>query len=284
MAKTRFFGKRSLHLALSLLMVSLLPARAVGWERKGHQIIARIAEDRLSSNARQNVAKLLGKETLESASTWADDVSRARKDTERWHFVDIPSDKNDYIPRRDCKLPDGICLIEAIERQIAVLKTPGEDPVRRTEALKFIVHLIGDLHQPFHVSTKFEPFFDRYGYKVQVTFFGRGADLHSVWDDSLISHALGQSNLIVADYAGQLSRRVTKRMMVGNNVYTRGTITDWALEAHRAARAAYPTEGDTKLGGEYYDRNRLVVENQLIKAGVRLATVLNAIFDVKQAY
>lgn len=276
-------GSRTLiYVVLALSLVVLFPIRTYAWGAKGHQIIARIATDRLSSKARQSVAALLASgESLESVSNWADQVKLQRPDTRTWHYLEISLKYSDYQRARDCK--KGVCIIEAIEKQRLILENPKYSNSERADALKFLVHLIGDLHAPFHVASNYDPY-DAGADLVKVTFQnGRPTNLHEIWDNDIINTALRESRQGVAEYASQLSRRAGK----SGYVSSQGTVTNWALETHRLAWNAYLSSGKDfmwnngkvwNLDNVYYTTNKAVVDDQLFIAGVRLAGVLNQIF------
>ena len=271
-----------LYVVLALSFVVLLPIRTVAWGPKGHQIIARVATDRLSSKARESILKLLQGESLETASTWADEIRTQRPDTTNWHFVDIAVKYSDYQRPRDCK--KGVCIIEAIEQQRHVIENPKYSDSERAEALKWLVHLIGDLHVPFHVATNDNPP-DSAAVRVKVTFLnGRPTNLHAVWDNDIINTALREARQGVAEYASQLGRRAGGK---GGYVSPRGTVTQWAVESHALAADAYKLSGEDwmlnngkvyNLDDAYYKKSKGVMDNQLLLAGVRLAGVLNEIF------
>ena len=294
--KTSF--KPPSYILLAIVIVVLLPVRTVGWGDRGHQVIARIAMARLSTSARQAIAELLDPgETLESVSTWADKIKTQRVGTKSWHFVAIPLIDSRYSRLKDCAQTE-TCIIEAIGQQITILKDTSKDSKERAEALKFLVHLIGDLHQPFHVTTNTNPP-DRGASLVRVTSLsGRSTSLLGVWDDDLVEYGLKQSAKTPGDYATQLSKKFARSSTSQSNqpsfISTQGSVTDWALETHRLAwDAYYHTNGDFMvnepkrtwtLDQAYYDKNVPVVEGQLVRAGVRLAKTLNDVFNVKLAY
>lgn len=294
---------KSSYILLTIVFVVLAPVRTLGWGNKGHQVVARIATARLSTNARQAIAELLGKgETLESVSTWADQIRTEpqRVKTKSWHFVAIPFTEKGYLRAKHCARNE-TCIIEAIGQQLAILKNIKNDSKSRAEALKFLVHLIGDLHQPFHVTTNTNPP-DLAASGVRVTSLsGRSTNLFYVWDDDLVDHGLNQSAKSLNDYANQLTNRLRQDATrqsypteQSSFVSTQGSVTDWALEAHRLPwRAYYHTNGDFMvadpkrswtLDRAYYDKNLPVVEGQLVRAGVRLAKVLNDAFNMKTGY
>lgn len=264
---------------ISIMMGSPAPAQA--WGNKGHQIIARIAMPRLSVNARQMVAELLEPgETLENVAGWADQIRKEGPDTRSWHFVPIPLTDKVYSVNQHCARTE-LCIIQALEEQIKALKNTENDPQTRAVALKYVVHLIGDLHQPFHVTTNTNPP-DLNANKLRLTSLsGRLTNLHEVWDSDLVEYGLKQSNRSVGDYAAHLSK--TR----GSAASERGTITGWALETHELSWIAYydpydhfmvPDQRPWVLDKTYFDKNLKIVEGQLARAGVRLAKTLNDIF------
>ena len=156
--------------------------------------------------AGKSISDLLNEdETLASVATFADEIRNSRPDTRQFHFVDIPKDASDYVPSRDCKPSDqGDCVVAAIERFRAELADPNESRGRRRLALKFLVHLIGDMHQPLHCADDD----DRGGNDVKVPWFGRsgkGINLHSVWDRLIIEEA----GLEEAEFAEALEEDIT---------------------------------------------------------------------------
>lgn len=256
---------------------------ALAWGNFGHEIIATIAARRLQPSARAAVAKLLAGEPygagLPAASTWADEIRRERPETLRWHFVDIPIDQPEFVAARDCReIPGaGDCVVAAVERERAILADRRQPQWQRTEALKFVVHLVGDIHQPLHCAERNG---DRGGNDVPVVFFGETQlptgerwNLHSVWDIGLIQRA--QPDGKVYAYAARLNRWLAAQ---DERRLAAGTFVDWVNEAHGLARThAYKgvAQQGAALGRAYYEANRVIVDQQLATAGVRLARVLN---------
>jgi hypothetical protein len=284
------------YISLTIVVVVLCPARTLGWGNKGHQIIARIAMARLSNSTRQAIDELLAGQTLERISTWADQIKTQRAETRSWHFIAIPLTDNRYSPLKDCGRGE-TCIIDAIGQQIAVLKDTTRDATERAEALKFLVNLIGDLHQPFRVTTNTNPQ-DRSATQVRVTLqSGRSTNLLDAWDNDLVEQGSRQAKS-VADYATLLSKRFSRgassKANQGSFVSTQGSVTDWALEAHRLAWTGYyHTNGDFMVNDQmrswtldqpYYDKNVPLVEGQLVRAGFRLARILNDIFSTSTKY
>ena len=280
-----------------LISVSLFRAEAaLAWWDTGHEIIAQVAADRLNPHARAAVKDILEHDpaghTLVAVAGWADTVRETpMPETYNWHFVDIPVDGQPatYDAARDCK-PDparGDCVVAALNREVPILTDPNASPAARAQALKFITHFIGDLHQPLHCAERHG---DAGGNAVKVTFFGATHEappfeqslwnLHAVWDGGLIDHAQRSRMAYVARLEDWIA---TQDVTVIEN----GTFVDWANETHGQAVAhAYRTANGSKdfpaSGGaidkKYYAANIGVVDQQLAKAGVRLAKVLNDAF------
>ena len=236
---------------------------AARWYDAGHRLVARLAESRLTPHAAAAVRELLGGQSLAEAGLWADRIRLQRPDTRPLHFVNIPLNALGYVPRRDC--PAGQCIIAAIERDRRILADAAASPAARAEALRFLVHFIGDLHQPLHVANDG----DRGGNDRPVRFLGLPKNLHEVWDGELIQ----ASRPGEAGYYTHLRRVVDS---LGPAALERGTVIDWAMEGHRAASEhAYRLPPGDAIDRAYLEARLPVVDRALVAAGVRLARVLN---------
>lgn len=238
------------------------PRPALRWGPEGHDVVARLAESLLTLPVRARIAILLDGRSLEAVANWADSIRAIRRETAPLHYVDIPFDATTYDSARDC--PGGRCVIGAIEHDRAVLAdttAPRED---RVEALEFLVHFVGDLHQPLHCEDRD----DRGGNGVHVTLDGRHTNLHAVWDSGILE-AAGLSD-------GALYARLLTMMQHMNlDTVRAGSVETWAIESHGLAHDAYQIPDDHVLGQDYVRANLPVVELQLVRAGVRLAEILN---------
>jgi nuclease S1 len=285
---------RRVAIGVVLLLCNSFGAHAAhAWSDEGHQIVAAIAADRLNPHATAAVQQILAHDatgqTLVAVSTWADLMrSTTMPETYNWHFVNIPVDThhNTYKAARDCKLDTkkGDCIIAALGRELPKLTDATVAAPDRANALKFITHLIGDLHQPLHCAERNG---DLGANDVKVTFFGQKTqpspfkdqwNLHAVWDAGLIDHS-GRSQTV---YVKQLETWIASQNVT--NIES-GTPIDWANESHAAAVSHayksgskdFPVSGG-KVGSTYYHANIGVVDQQLAKGGVRLAKVLNDAF------
>ncbi len=306
---------------LSALILCVLSSTAqlsvFAWGEEGHKIVAKVAEHYLTDTARQRILQLLKDDQkkdfytkecpqaqtvayyMACVSTWADRVRNDRPETANWHFVDIPNHFNGstsvtYDPARDCQSTrDGDCVIRAIEQFRAMLAKPesksDRDHQRRIEAVKFLIHFIGDMHQPLHASDEN----DRGGNGLKVFWLGKefGSaerkyewNLHSVWDSAIVEHTNPNVDESVA-------RLLTALGPTDVKLIQKGSVVDWANEAHvLAVTSAYNEKflskkikgenGSLKvdLSEDYYAVQKPIVDQQLERAGVRLAGVLNELF------
>ncbi|MBI3803692.1 MAG: S1/P1 nuclease [Nitrospirae bacterium] len=271
-----FFRKEVL---LSVFLGLSFSSSLYAWGEAGHRIVADVAERHLTQPARQEVERLLEGASLASIAAWADRIRGDRPETAPWHYVNIPFKASRYNPNRDCLSPaEGDCLIAAIARFKRVLADRARPLPERAEALKFLVHLVGDLHQPLHTINRD----DHGGNDLPVIFFGEALNpfggkpwnLHAVWDTGLIDHTGLTEPAYVARLEGWLKKQSRADLQ-------KGTVVDWALEGHRAAtQVAYRLPEDRKLSRHYFEKSLPVVDALLAKAGVRLARVLNEAFNM----
>ena len=249
-----------------LALVTVLPHHAEAFGSEGHQLVATIAERQLSDRARSEVARLLAIEpgaTLASVSTWADEARTPS--TAAWHYVNLPRDAGcHYEAARDC--PDGKCVVAAIDRQRLVLTSSAPD-AERLKALKYIVHFVADVHQPLHAGFAD----DKGGNKYQVQAFGRGTNLHALWDTGLIQNWPGGSPELLSDLS---------RIRAPASETT--APAQWAEESCRivASDGFYPS--GHKIGADYSHRMAPMLKERLASAGRRLATLLNSSLGGRQ--
>jgi hypothetical protein len=252
-------------LVLIALLAALLPAApAAAWGPIGHHAVGRIADNHLTPKAARAVERLLGPESLAQVGVWADYV-RSDPDwrhADDWHWVTIP-DGMTYGESE--KNPNGDVL-EALARFEATLRDDAAPLGKQRDALRFLVHMMGDLHQPLHVGTGA----DRGGNQVLVTWMGEPTNLHTVWDDKVIeSEELSFSEL--AEFLGH----PTPSQVAG---WSQGTYVDWAMESMALRPLVYDL-GDRRLSWDYRYRAIPVIHERILQAGVRLAWVLNEIYD-----
>jgi hypothetical protein len=270
-------------------------APAWAWGDEGHKVIALIAQSLLNRSARQQVDALLAADTdsltahdIADEATWADkfrdsDRNGARRNTGQWHFVDLELDAPDLDSA--CfghpPVPAGVpvshgpaqdCVVDKIDAFTVELANPATDPAERVVALKFLLHLVGDLHQPLHASDNH----DRGGNDKRVSAAGlKSGTLHHYWDTDFVEQLGPDPRQIAADLLGRISPAQTRD-------WARGAPADWAFDSFRVAKDdAYGqlpppnARGSYRLPAEYLAMADRDVMIQLSKAGVRLAFILN---------
>jgi hypothetical protein len=261
--------------ALLALLAALQADRpAWAWGRTGNRVIARLAERHLTDQARAEIRALLEPgESLADCSTWADEHRREMPKTAPWHYVNVPLDQPRYDDRFAGDEPSKGYIVPKIRELRVVLKDRSRPVEERRQALRFLVHLVEDLHMPLHVGENR----DKGGNNLQVRWFDRGSNLHRVWDSGIIDHAGRGEDGWLADLIA-MDTDEARRQFQG------GSVEDWATESLLAARQAYqdPATGQrikpgAKLGDAYQERSLPVAKRRLYQAGARLAWVLNEV-------
>jgi hypothetical protein len=284
-------------LRIVLLALWIPAGNALAWGEEGHRMVGAIADKYLTPEANRQVLALLKddrladgepsyRRTLGEIAYWADEIKDTPwgKRRSAWHFDDIPvcadADASQY-----CK--KGACASGQFARHLDMLANRRESIRRKNEALKWVVHLVGDIHQPLHTATHG----DRGGNTVQVSFFGERdnppygtINLHTIWDIHMVrrlTREKGGEDAVVSRGIGEAERAA----------WAQGSISEWVHESHEFARAVvYPslpvafscsgrTEEVLTIDQAYYSRAAPVIESQIRKAGIRLARVLNEVFS-----
>ena len=268
-------------------VIALLPSPAFAWGKTGHRVVAAIADTQLSGLARAHIEQILGPgESLEEAATWPDDMRADpspfwQKTASPWHYVTLNGVAYDHAP------PEGDAL-EALTRFSKMLQDPNTNLADKQLALRFVVHLVGDLHQPLHAGKCC----DKGGNDVKVTWMGKPTNLHAAWDSSIVD----EEQLSFSELAAKLERHISPTDVIAwSDVNPR----DWVTESAELRDRVYPTAADMPkpvkgkkrrkhqpvlpdLSYSYVYRFMPVMERRLSQAGVRLAAYLNAIFAEPQ--
>lgn len=268
-----------------VLIVAGVAGPLHGWGAQGHRLVGLIAAERLTPVARQHVTRLLDGQTLADVASWADTFTTEQVQTSFWHYLNIPPEAAGYDRDRDCPRQPGVaagsrsdrwrdCVVDRIEYWEERLANPKLDRADRATALKYVVHFIGDLHQPFHALGV-----GRGGNDVHVRVFGEAncappaapkpspCNLHSVWDGRLIAHR----NLDDRAYLAALQQLIVEKRWGSQPA---GTPAEWAEQSWRLGKEALVAPG-TNIDEGYYRRHIGVVDERLALGGVRLAAVLN---------
>ena len=272
-------------LACAIALACLASISGAAWGTQGHRIVGLIADDRLTPAARANVRWLLDGQSLADVASWADSITSEQQQTSLWHYVNIPADARGYDRDRDCPRQPGAapgsrgdrwrdCVVDRIAYWEERLADRRLDRADRATALKFLVHFVGDLHQPFHALGD-----GRGGNDVRVRVFGESncaaaaapkpspCNLHGVWDSRLISHR----NIDDREYVALLRKLIVdKRWGSGSP----GTPPRWAEESWQLAKEAL-VRPDTNIDDGYYRRHIRVIDERMALGGLRLAASLN---------
>ena len=261
------------RVAVPLLGCLLFVPAAWAWGPLGHSVVAELAQRHLSPAAETEVVRLLAPEHtthLADIASWPDQIRNdpAQKtlwnETRSLHFINFHDRQCDYVPPRDCR--DGRCVVAGVQHYVDILRDRSQSDAVRLEALKFVVHFIGDMHQPLHAGYRD----DAGGNGYQVQFEGKGSNLHKVWDSSMLmtQHRSWQ------DYAQVLDARglppLPSPIAPLDNPYAQ-----WAEESCRITGAAGFYPDGHKIDAAYVSAELPVAEMQLRIAGRRLAEVLN---------
>jgi hypothetical protein len=257
-------------------LLLLLPLNSLAWGPQGHRLVAALAWDDLRPDVRAEIAGLLEGEadpSLPGIANWADDL-RANdpelgKRSAKWHYVNLAEDDCRYEAARDC--PGGHCVVEAIRAQAAILADRGRPRAQRLQALKFVVHFVGDVHQPLHAGFGH----DKGGNDYQLQIRGEpeprdgyGSNLHSLWDSKMLS----MSKRSDAAYLQRL--RQTPAPAAGRLGLPPASPA-WAEASCRIVlEPGFYPKGHT-LEPTYVETWRPVAETQLRLGGAHLAGVLN---------
>ena len=259
-----------------LALALLAPSVASAWGPQGHRLVAELAWQQLTPQAKAQIEPLLRGEpdpTLPGVANWADQLRSADPDLGRrsasWHYVNIGGDGCVFSQPRDCS--KGNCVVDTIPAQAQLLADASQPAAARAQALKFLVHFIGDIHQPLHAGHAE----DKGGNTVQINFQGKGSNLHRLWDSGLLNTAeLDDSRYLQRLRADSVDPVKTT---VSGSLTTRAA--SWAEQscAIVVTPGFYPARA--KVGDAYVTQWLPVAEQQLRLGGNRLASVLNELFD-----
>ncbi|WP_186458711.1 S1/P1 nuclease [Mucilaginibacter achroorhodeus] len=235
------------------------------WGYKGHRAIAAIAQKHLSSNTAYVVSAYLQGEAMSEVATWADE-NRDRK-TASWHYLNLPLGLTHEAFVKAVTQSDNN-IYTAILKTEASLKEKELPAEQKNEALKYLIHLVGDAHQPMHVSRKE----DKGGNTIQVRFDGKGSNLHSLWDSKLIDHEGLSEQDISKNYDVATAAEISK--------WQSDSPVEWLWESYQISSNLYAlTRSGATIDEAYYEKFIPVIHQRINQAGIRLAGELNKLFN-----
>ena len=254
-----------LAVLVGLLVSSITFATNPVWGPTGHRATGKVAEKHLTKRAKKKIDKLLKGESLAFVSTYSDEIKSDKKYSQfyTWHYVNMPLDSQYEDAEKN---PKGD-LVTGINTCVSILKDKNSSDEDKAFYLRMLVHLVGDLHQPMHIGQKE----DKGGNTIQVQWFGKGTNLHRVWDTDMIEE-WNMSYLELANNTKDLSKAQVKAIQ-------QGSVVDWVHDTHKLSKIAYESvEVGEDLKYRYSYDHFSTVRKQLQKGGIRLAKLLNDIF------
>lgn len=254
------------RILLNIIMLTSVLS-AMPWSQKGHDVVANIAQRHLTPATAAAVDSLLDGKSMVYWANWLDNASHTPDYayTKTWHYKNV----DEGVRYEEAQANPSGDAVTAVKQQIELLSnpsTPGADP---TLALKILIHVTGDMHQPIHMGHAT----DLGGNRVKVKYFGRDTNLHSVWDGSLVESAHKWSYTEWSDQIDRVSKEQEAAIVDGS-------IDDWAKQTLVLATQVYrSTPEGTNLSYDQVAAATPVIEQQLLNGGLRLAHLLNLIFD-----
>lgn len=248
-----------------LFFALIFTFQSFGWGATGHRIVGLIAEYHLSKKAKKNIEKVLGFETLAEVSNHMDFIKsdKTYRHMSPWHYATIPNGKT----YREAGTPEEGDVVVTIQRLMKELESKNFTDEDEVFALKTLVHLIGDIHQPLHVGNGE----DKGGNDVKLDYFWQSSNLHRVWDSGIID---GQK-YSYSEYADWINHPTSDQLEAWSSL----NVLDWANESKEARSQCYDSMPENmKLSYRYNYDNIELLNRRLLQAGIRLANVLNEIY------
>ncbi len=255
---------------LSLCLAIGLGMALISWGKTGHRTIGRIAENHLTDKAKQAIHDLIGDTSLADISTYADEIRSHEeyKYTSSWHYINLPTGLNHDAFVKAVQEQNQMNVYKALQNLELQLIDPASTRAQKVFALKLIVHFVGDLHQPMHVSRAE----DQGGNKIMVTFNGKQGNLHGLWDSGLIEHQGLSYEQLAVKYDHPTDVQVHQ--------WQHDDMLIWLYESYQVSNQLYKdAEANPNFDEDYYQARLPIIAERIEKAGIRLAGVLNDAFN-----
>lgn len=253
-----------------VILFLYLPVQSMAWGMNGHRIVGEIASTYLTAKTQKEIKKILGNESVAMAGNWADFIKSDSnlKYLNAWHYIDFDSgftynELKAYL--QTDTLADAYTKLNFLIKQ---LKNKDLSHDKKLMYLRLVIHIAGDVHQPFHVSETG----DQGGNELKVSWFGAYSNIHRVWDDQLIAY----QQLSYTEY----TQAINHTTLAQRNQWQKQPLSMWLFESYTISQQLRKDlrQTDLKLGYEYNFKNVHTLNEQLLKGGVRLAGLLNEIF------
>ncbi|UKJ08143.1 S1/P1 nuclease [Solitalea lacus] len=258
----------SLGLIVLFLLTILAPQTSQAWGKTGHRLIGEIADRHLTKKTKRAINKILGTESVAMVSDWSDFIKSDRKydSTQVWHYINLEDGLTCEQIKEKCA-NDSVNLAFAIRKMTSILKDQQSSSELKKDALRFLIHLVGDANQPMHIGRPT----DKGGNDIKMTWFKKTTNLHRIWDDDLIEF----QDLSYTEYATALNHPTQAQIEACQSIDP----SDWFCETYGLSRKLYQNaEKETDIGYKYNYVFLSALNEQLLKSGLRLANVLNEIY------
>ncbi len=262
--------KKLIKKIIVLSALIYLPYSASAWGVLGHRVVGEVADYYLQAKTRLAIKQILGTESMAMTANWADFI---KSDTtynylSNWHYVNLPESlsKSDVFSFLDNQ--KGANIYNKLNEMIVVLKNSKSTATQKKLALRMVIHMVGDLHQPMHTARKD----DLGGNKIQLSWFGEKSNLHKVWDEGLVNF----QELSYTEYTKAINHPTS--LQIGN--WQKADLKSCVYESYEICNKIYATgiKNDDKLSYKYNFDWIDTVNEQLLKGGIRLAKILNDIY------
>jgi hypothetical protein len=260
---------RKFKIAIIMAIGIYLPVRASAWGMIGHRIVGQVADSYLTGKARKAIVHILGGESLAMCSNWPDFI---KSDTSfnylsPWHYVNLPAGLDQQGVFSYLSTEKAANVYNKIPEMVSILKNKQSTAEQKKMALRLLVHLVGDMHQPMHTARKD----DLGGNRVNVSWFGNHSNLHRLWDENLIEY----QQLSYTEYATAINHPSKAQL----NAWRNTSLQQDVFESYQIVNKIYDTvKPDDKLGYRYNFDFVETLNEQLLKGGVRLAEIINQIY------
>lgn len=251
---------------ITFLAAASIALSGFAWGQKGHDVVAEIASRHLTPKAAAAVDSIFEGKSMVYWANWLDNASHTPDYaySKTWHYKNV----NDGVRYEEMSPNPAGDAVTAIKSRLDILYTPASSLEDKQLALKMLVHIVGDIHQPMHMGHAT----DLGGNRVKIKYFGRDKNLHGVWDSDLVESAHKWS---YTEWADQLDRVSPE----AEAAYVQGSVDDWAKQTLAIATEVYNvTPAGTDLGYNDIARWAPIIENQLLAGGLRLASILNELY------
>lgn len=256
--------KRIKTLILAILMAISINTQSFAWGGIGHYVIGKLAEWHMNPETVKKVEDVLQKQSISGVGVWMDNIRADKKYdyTYTWHWVTTVD--GEYDPEIQEEGGDAFSALLQLKEN---LKKGGLSAEEERDQLRMLIHIVGDLHQPFHVGKPG----DRGGNDVKVSFFNKETNIHAIWDSDMIEN----KKMSYTEIAHELNKRITPEL---KEKYTSKTPADWLREAAAIRPDMYDIPENKRIGYDYIYKHYHHTEERLTAAGIRLADILEEIY------